>query len=129
MLSLHEMKCKKVWIKSLPITKLKSWQVATAMEAKKKLGQVKHGVVVAKASLVYNWRDEIHMHTNERAVVVAGNRSNRDKIYSQLTMSDDWTFMVMSYETFREDIANLQLLDNTRPLDFCVLLSFSTIYQ
>lgn len=99
----------------------KSWQVSTAIEAKKRLGQLKRGLVVCKASLVYNWRDEIHMHTNERAICVVGTQQQRHRLYSDLTHRDDWTFLVISYETFREDIANLMLLHTSKPLDFCVL--------
>ncbi|MGA4519238.1 DEAD/DEAH box helicase [Solibacillus silvestris] len=99
----------------------KTFQVSTAIEAKKKLGQLKHGIVLAKASLLYNWRDEIHMHTNEKAIVVAGSNTNRMKIYDQLKYSDDWTFIIMSYETFRGDEPALQLVDNHRPLEFCVM--------
>jgi SNF2 family DNA or RNA helicase len=99
----------------------KSWQVANAMEAKKRLGAVKRGVVVCKASLLFNWRDEIHMHTHQKAVVVAGSQTQRNAAYNQLTYSDDWTFIVVSYETFRSDINNFQLLDNMKPLDFCIL--------
>ena len=98
----------------------KTWQVATAMEARKKLGHLKRGIVLVKASLIYNWRDEIHMHTNERAVVAAGTVAQRHKLYSDLSYDDSWTFLIMSYETFRVDIANIQLLDCYKPLDFCI---------
>lgn len=99
----------------------KSWQVANAIEAKKKLGQLNRGIILAKASLLFNWRDEIHMHTNQKAVVVAGTQKQRDKLYNQLGNSNDWTFIIMSYETFRGDVHNLQLLDNYKPLDFCAM--------
>lgn len=99
----------------------KTFQVATAIEAKKKLGQLERGLVLAKATLLYNWRDEIHEHTNLKAVVLAGTKKQRHKLYSNLTFDNDWTFIIMSYETFREDVHNVQLLDNSKPLDFCVL--------
>lgn len=99
----------------------KSFQVATAIEARKKMGQLKHGLVIAKASLLYNWRDEIHEHTNEKAVVISGSTKQRMKMYDQLKFSSDWTFAVMSYETYRGDLAVLQLVDNHHPLDFAIL--------
>lgn len=99
----------------------KTWQVATAMEARKKLGHVKRGVVLCKASLLYNWRDEIHMHTNEKAVVAAGTLKERVKIYNDCIYNDDWTFLIVSYETFRVDIAIMQTIDNMKGLDFCIL--------
>lgn len=99
----------------------KTFQVSTAIEAKKKLGQLNHGLVLAKASLLYNWRDEIHMHTNEKAIVIAGTQSQRMKLYDELKYNSDWTFIIMSYETYRGDVPVLQLLDNHHPLDFCVI--------
>lgn len=99
----------------------KSWQVANAIEAKKKLGHVKRGIVLAKASLLFNWRDEIHTHTNQKAIVLAGSQKQRHKLYSQLINNDDWTYIIISYETFRGDINNVQWLDNHKQLDFCVM--------
>lgn len=99
----------------------KSWQVANAIEAKKKLGHLKRGIVLAKASLLFNWRDEIHMHTNLKSVVMAGTVNQRAKLYSQLTNEEDWDVLIMSYETFRCDIHNLELLDNYKELQFCVM--------
>ncbi|ATO48627.1 DEAD/DEAH box helicase [Brevibacillus laterosporus] len=99
----------------------KSWQVANAIEAKKKLGHLKRGIVLAKASLLFNWRDEIHMHTNLKSVVMAGTVNQRAKLYNQLTNDEDWDVIIMSYETFRCDIHNLELLDNYRELQFCVM--------
>ena len=99
----------------------KSWQVATAMEARKKLGQINRGVIMCKASLLYNWRDEIHMHTNCKAIVVAGTRKQRANVYEELRNTDDWTFLIISYETYRVDCNNIQWLDTKKPLDFCVV--------
>jgi SNF2 family DNA or RNA helicase len=99
----------------------KSWQVATAIEAKKKLGKLKHGLILAKASLLYNWRDEIHSHTKEKAIVITGSPKQRTKMYDYMKYNDDWTFAIMSYETYRTDVAALQLVDNHRSLDFCIL--------
>ncbi len=99
----------------------KTWQVATAMEARKKRGDLKRGIVVCKASLLFNWRDEIHMHTHERAVIVAGTPRQRYQIYAELMNRTDWTFLIISYETFRMDASNLQVLDNKTQLDFCIL--------
>lgn len=99
----------------------KSWQVATAMEARKKMGQLKRGVVVCKASLLYNWRNEIHQHTHEKAVIAMGTTAQRYKMYGELMNDDSWTFLIISYETFRQDAANIQTIDNVKQLDFCIL--------
>jgi SNF2 family DNA or RNA helicase len=99
----------------------KTWQVATAMEARKKMGQLSRGLVIVKASLLFNWRNEIHMHTNEKAIVVNGSNKQRWKLYAELMNDTSWTFLIISYETFRADAANLNVMDNTLPLDFCIL--------
>lgn len=90
------------------------------MEARKKLGQLKKGLVVCKASLLFNWRDEIQKHSHCTAKIVSGDKKKRSKIYSDFTFSDD-TFLVISYNTFRKDIEHLQLLDNMTSLDFMVV--------
>lgn len=99
----------------------KSFMASTAMEAKKKMGELNRGIVLCKASLIYNWRDEIHMHTNCKAVVLTGSIKERAKMFSALAKDDSWTFLIMSYETYRISIANVQLLDNYKPLDFCLV--------
>ncbi|WP_145052666.1 DEAD/DEAH box helicase [Paenibacillus xylanexedens] len=99
----------------------KTWQVANAISARKQQGSLKRGIVLVKASLLYNWRDEIHMHTNEKAVVVSGTPDKRVKLYNSLVHDDDWTFLVMSYEAYRTDVNSLQLLDNMKSLDFIIL--------
>lgn len=88
---------------------------------KKQLGQLERGVVVVKSSLLYNWRDEIQMHTNLKAVVVSGTAKQRDKLYNDLRKRDDWTFLIISYETFRIDVPCLGVLDNYKPLHFCIV--------
>jgi len=99
----------------------KSFQVATAMEARKKKGEVKRGVILCKSSLLYNWRDEIHTHTNCKAVVIAGTPQQRAKLYASLEESDDWTFLIISYKTYNKDITNINIIDNTKPLDFLII--------
>lgn len=99
----------------------KTWQTVTAIEAKKKLGQLKRGVVVVKSSLLYNWRDEILKYTYETPVVMTGSKDRRQALYQELAEREDWTFLIISYDTFRNDIKLLQELDDLRPLDFMVL--------
>ncbi|NQX68423.1 hypothetical protein HQN90_20060 [Paenibacillus alba] len=57
----------------------KSFQVGTAMEARKRRGEVWRVLIVAKASLHYNWRYEIHKHTFQKAVVIDGTQKKRHK--------------------------------------------------
>lgn len=99
----------------------KTYQVATAIEARRKRGDLKHGLVLCKASLIYNWRDEIEMHTNSKCIVLTGNQQQRINLIEEARQSNEWTFMITSYETYRESLGALQFLDNHRQLDFCVL--------
>jgi len=98
----------------------KTWMASTAMEARKKLGQVNHGVVVCKSSLIYNWRDEIGQHTHQKAVILAGTVKQRTKILADLRERDDWTFLIMSYGVYKRETYNLQILDNYKSLDFAI---------
>jgi SNF2 family DNA or RNA helicase len=99
----------------------KSLQVITAIDAKKQAGMLKRGVIVCKASLLYNWRDEVEKHSNLKAVVITGTPTQRAKLFSDLKYSDDWTFLIISYETFRISIKTLDLMDNLIGLDFIVI--------
>lgn len=99
----------------------KTYQVATSIEARLKKGELKRGLILCKASLIYNWRDEIHKHTHLKAEIMTGTVVKRLQKYTELrAYRDDWVFLVMSYETFRTDIGNLMQLDNQKQLDFIV---------
>ena len=74
----------------------KTFQTVTAIEAKKKLGQLNRCLVLAKASLLYMWRDEIEKFTHCKAVVYAGTPKQRAKISNYLHESNEWTFLIMS---------------------------------
>ncbi|GEA16836.1 hypothetical protein E308F_30820 [Moorella sp. E308F] len=99
----------------------KTFQVITAIEAKKKLGMLQRGIIICKATLLYTWLKEIHKHTYQKAVVIAGNQQQRNSIYNELRYNQDWTFAIISYETFRMDYNDLLLLHKMVGLDFCVL--------
>lgn len=99
----------------------KTFQLVTAIAAKKQIGKLKRGVVMCKASLLYNWRDEIHKHSNEKAVIYAGTKKQRSKMISDLQKDDSWTFLIISYGTFRNDVSLLDDLDTSIPLDFVAL--------
>lgn len=98
----------------------KTWQMATALECKYKLGQLKRGVILCKASLLYNWKEEVEKFTDLKAVIYEGNSSKRIKLYCNLTEDTDWNALVVSYETFRNDINRFQDIDSRVGLDFMV---------
>ena len=100
---------------------LKTWQTVTAVEAKKKLGQLNRCLILAKASLLYMWRDEIEKFTNCKAIVYAGTQKQRMKISDYLFKNDDWTFLIMSYEMFRISIGTVTNIDNYKPFGCLVL--------
>lgn len=105
----------------------KTYQTVTALEAKKKLGQLRHGLIITKATLIYNWQKEIQQYTNEKALISVGTQWERCKLYNDLSLHRDWTFLIMSYETFRNDVSAIRLMHNMMieygdtGLDFCVL--------
>lgn len=99
----------------------KSFQVLTAIEAKKLMGKVRRGVIICKATHTYMWFNEVRAHTNLKPIVITGSLKERCKIYNDLKFSDNWDVVIVSYETFRNDILNFQLLHKYKPLDFCVL--------
>jgi len=103
---------------------LKTWQTVTAIEAKKKLGQLNRCLILAKASLLYMWRDEIEKFTNCKAVVFAGTPKQRMRISNYLHGNDDWTFLIMSYEMFRLSIGTITNIDNYKPIE-CIVLDES----
>lgn len=98
----------------------KTFQVVTAIEAKKQAGMLKRGVVVCKASLLYMWKDEIEKHTNCKAVIITGTVKQKCKILSDLRYSDDWTFIIVSYETFKKYLLSFSEMDRLIGLDFVV---------
>ena len=102
----------------------KTWQTVTAIEAKKKLGQLNRCLVLAKASLLYMWRDEIEKFTDCKAVVFAGTQKQRMDISRYLHENDDWTFLIMSYEMYRISIGTITNIDNYKPIE-CIVMDES----
>lgn len=99
----------------------KTFQVITAIEAKKKMGILSRGLVICNASLIYNWLDEIEKHSYQKGVPIVGTKTKREKIYNNLLNDDSWTFAIISYETFKTDIEILKKFAKQKAFDFCVL--------
>ena len=99
----------------------KTMQVLTALEAKIKLGHMKRALILAKATLLYNWRDEVEKFTNCKAVVLTGPPKQRHKMISDLCNDGSWTFLIMSYETYRMTYSNISMIDDYNPIDALVL--------
>lgn len=99
----------------------KTFQVITAIEAKRKLGMLKRALILAKATLLYNWRDEIEKFTNCKSVVFAGTPKQRYSLVNYLCDSDDWTFLIMSFEMYRISIGTVTMIDNYNPIN-CLIV-------
>jgi len=98
----------------------KSWQVLNAIEAKYKLGQLKRGLIICKASLLYNWAQEIEKHSNLSYLVINGSKKERFEFYTKW-VNYFYNIMVISYETFRMDLEVLRHCHSKVTFDFCVL--------
>jgi len=92
-----------------------------ALEALKKAENISHGLVICKASLIYNWAEEIQIHSDLKAVPIIGTKSQRQKIYEYLLSDNTWTVAIISYETFKADLDILKRFSKRKSFDFCVL--------
>lgn len=88
---------------------------------KKQAGMLKRGLVICKASLLYNWKEEIEKHSNLKAVVFAGTAKQRSEILDQIAHDPELTFIIVSYETFRICIASFDEYDTKIGIDFMVV--------
>jgi SNF2 family DNA or RNA helicase len=99
----------------------KSKIVIDGIGMKKQNGDVKRGVILCKATLVYNWKNEVEKHSDMKAVVLAGTPTQRARIFASIEKSDDWTFLIMGFDIFRLSIANLDDFDTFVGLDFLIV--------
>jgi SNF2 family DNA or RNA helicase len=99
----------------------KSWMAINAIKLKQLRGEVKRGLIICKATLVYNWRDEIAMHSDLGSVVVTGTWKQRNSIYTSAITTPDWTFLILGYEMYREDFQVINHLQNEVGLDFMII--------
>jgi SNF2 family DNA or RNA helicase len=88
---------------------------------KKQAGMLKRGLVICKASLIYNWKDEIEKHSDLKAVVFTGTPKQRFEIMDNISRDPDCTFIIVSYETFRICVASFDEFDTKIGIDFVVL--------
>ncbi|HZK27063.1 MAG TPA: DEAD/DEAH box helicase [Thermoclostridium sp.] len=88
---------------------------------KKQAGMLKRGLVICKASLIYNWKDEIEKHSDLKAVIFTGTPNQRHEIINNIARDPDCTFIIVSYETFRICVASFDEFDTKIGIDFVVL--------
>lgn len=99
----------------------KTFQTLTALEAKVKDGQIKKGIILTKASLIYNWHREVEKYTNLRSIVYLGGRGKKDNLIGEMLLNNNWDVVIASYEAFSKDRNHFNLVDNYHKLDFMVL--------
>jgi SNF2 family DNA or RNA helicase len=100
----------------------KTWIMSTALEAKKNDGLIERGLILCKASLLYNWKEEIERFTDLKPMVVTGGSQARRNFYKYLVRETvECHALIMSYETFRNDVSMLQATHHYYPFDYMVL--------
>lgn len=98
----------------------KTFQTVAALAAKKEAGMLERGIILCKASLLYNWQAEIERFSNCSSKIFAGSPAKRLKILKELINDASWTFLICSYETFRVSLAEMKKLHKAVVLDFLV---------
>lgn len=73
------------------------------MQILKLQGEVRRVLVVAKASLKYNWLEEIHRHSHEYAWVYEGSKAKRLRLLDAFVENGP-QFLIVGWETMRGDI-------------------------
>lgn len=69
-------------------------------------------LVVCKSGLKYQWvTDGINKFTDATSIVIDGTKAKRKKLYADIKKSKAYEYVVIGYETLREDIELLKLID------------------
>ena len=84
----------------------KTLQAISVLLASKKSGKEGTSLIVAPASLVYNWKEEFQKYAPELKVsLVVGNQQERSEIIKDYTSSD---VLVTSYDLLKRDVAEYE---------------------
>ena len=76
--------------------------LAIAIERKNR-GEIKNCLIVCPASLKYNWLDEIHKFTKEKALVIGHKAKNKEEREKQW-IADGYFFKIVNYELVARDL-------------------------
>lgn len=119
----------------------KTIQMLTFLLSEKELGNSQGpSLIVAPASLIYNWEMEAQKFTPSlRVCVITGNQEQRHKLLAEAA---DYDLLITSYGTLRQDIEQYQqlaidglildeaqMVKNTATKTFQLLRSFSSRYR
>ena len=99
---------------------MKTPQILCSHEAKCKLGLIKWGLYVTKASLIYDIYNQAKRFTDLKVVVLGGPPKRRSELYAELENSDV-QLVIVSYELYRQDIESLTFLHGNKPFDVMYL--------
>lgn len=93
--------------------------VLCAIEAKIKMGQIKWGLYITKASLIYDVINQAKRFTNLRCLVITGNKEQRMELYASIN-SSKYDLIIMNYELYRIDYRNLMLVHKKSMFDILI---------
>jgi len=99
---------------------VKTPQILCSHEAKCKLGLIKWGLYVTKASLIYDIYNQAKRFTDLKVVVLGGPPKRRSELYAKLENSDV-QLVIVSYELYRQDVESLTFLHGNKPFDVMYL--------
>ena len=99
----------------------KTKSVIDGIGMKKQSGMLKRGLVICKASLLYNWMEEVEKHSDMKSIVFTGTPKQRHELMERIAYDPDCTFIIVSYETFRICVGSFDEFDTKIGLDFFVL--------
>lgn len=89
-------------------------------ESKIKVGQIRGGLYITKASLLQDIYNQAQQFTNLRVLIVKGTIEKRIHMYADFS-NRQYDLVVMSYEQFRQDIDQILHLHQQHPFDVCYM--------
>lgn len=98
----------------------KTSPILCSHESKIKVGQIRGGLYITKASLLQDIYNQAQQFTNLRVLIVKGTIEQRIHMYANFS-NRQYDLVVMSYEQFRQDIDQILHLHQQHPFDVCYM--------
>jgi len=101
----------------------KTWQVLNGVDARIKNGRSNRIIVLAKSSILYNWLSEIKAFTDlEGCLYNQSTPAKRFKLATDIINGKNVPdILVMSYDTFRNDVETIKEIMKTQGFDTMVM--------